>query len=249
MVWCQDAEFSIPLTRYVVQNVLTIGFMIELAFRIFAYRRSFFREVWNVIDLFLVILSMASTWVLSFLIPSASANLYVISSTLRIVRVITVGRLLRVLIVFKDLWVVIAGFVEAIKILFWVSIFLVFVLYIGAVFVTIEIGQNPDIYEPYKYMSGGWDYQEYFGSIGRSMLTLFQIVTLDDWSDGIARHVITNQPEMVIFFVLFVLVTSFGLMNVVVGIIVERTLAAAKQNQQQYMRNQGMNINVHFIIT
>lgn len=223
-----------------MQNVLTVGFMIEMAFRIFHYRASFFQEVLNLFDLALVILSVISTWVLSFLVPSASANVYVFSSTLRMARVITVGRLIRVLIVFKDVWVVVSGFLEAIKVLFWVSIFIVYVLYVGAVFVTIEIGQNPGIYEPYKYISGGWDYQAYFGSIGRSMLTLFQIMTLDDWSDGIARHVITNQPWMALFFVLFVLLTSFGLMHLVIGIIVERTLAASKQNQERHLRNQGI---------
>jgi voltage-gated sodium channel len=141
---------------------------------------------------------------------------------------------------FRDVRVVISGFFEAVRILAWVSTFFIFILYVGAVFVTIQIGQNPEIYEPYKYLSGGWDYQEYFGSVGRSMLSLFQIVTLDDWSDGIVRHVVSNQPAMAIFFVPFILLTTYGLASIVVGIIVERTLAAAKENQQRYLKNQGM---------
>jgi hypothetical protein len=168
---------------------------------------------------------------------SISTNLYVLSSTIRLVRIMTVGRLVRVVTQFRELGLI-SGFLDAIKTLMWVSIFLLFLLYIAAVFVTVEIGQNPDLYEPYKYISGGWDYQEYFGTVGTSMFTLFQIVTLDDWSNGIARHVMTNQPAMCIFFLLFVLLTSYGLMNIVTGIIVERTLTAAKQNQQRYQRSQ-----------
>jgi len=147
-----------------------------------------------------------------------------------------VGRLVRVIIVFKELWLVISGFIEAIKTLLWVSIPLTFVLYICAVFTTITVGQNPETYESYKIISGGWDYLEYFGTIGRSMFTLFQVVTLDDWANGIARHVISNQPAMAIFFIAFILITSFGLMNVIVGIIVERTLATARLNEERYQR-------------
>ena len=233
-----DQPTASRLPWYIAQNILTIGFIIELSLRLYSRRKKFFEELWNVADVVLVLLSMLSTWILPFVYSDVSTNMYVLSSTIRLVRIMTVGRLARVLSGFRELWSVISGFVDAIKTLLWVSIFLVFLLYIGAVFVTIEIGQNPDIYEPYKFISGGWDYQEYFGSVGRSMLTLFQIVTLDDWSNGIARHVMTNQPAMCIFFLLFVLLTSFGLMNIITGIIVERTLTAAKLNQERHQRSQ-----------
>jgi voltage-gated sodium channel len=212
--------------------------MIELILRLYFKGKLFFRELWNLADVVLVVLSMLSTWIFPFVYPSTSTNLYVLSSTIRLVRIMTVGRLVRVLSGFRDLWSVIAGFVDAIKTLMWVSIFLIFILYIAAVFVTVEIGQNPDLYEPYKYVSGGWDYQDYFGSVGKSMFTLFQIVTLDDWSNGVARHVMSNQPAMCVFFLLFILLTSYGLMNIITGIIVERTLSAAKQNQQRFQRTQ-----------
>ena len=166
--------------------------------------------------------------------------MYVLTSTLRLVRVMSVGRLVRLLMVFKELWSVITGLVEAVKTLAWISVFLVFVLYIAAVFVTVQIGQNPETYESYRHISGGWDYREYFGSVGKSMFTLFQIVTLDDWSDGVVRHVMSNQPLMSVFFIIFIAFTSFGLMNVVVAIIVERTLTTAKLNQQRLQRNQGV---------
>jgi hypothetical protein len=212
--------------------------MIELGFRLYCKKAKFFKESWNLVDIGLVSLSMISTWLLPFVARTVSTNIYVLSSTIRLIRIMTVGRLVRVLISFRELWLIISGFVEAIRTLLWVSIFLVFVLYIAAVFMTVQVGQNPEIYEPYRYVSGGWDYKEYFGSVGASMLSLLQIVTLDDWSSGIARHVMTNQPVMCIFFIFFIMLTSFGLMNVITGIIVERTLAAAKQNQQRFQRTQ-----------
>ena len=146
-------------------------------------------DLWNLCDSVLIICAVISTWILSFVAPFAGENLYVLSTTLRIVRVITAGRLIRVLTMFRDVRVVISGFFEA---------------------------------------------------VSRSMLSLFQIVTLDDWSDGIVRHVVSNQPAMAIFFLSLILLTTYGLASIVVGIIVERTLAAARENQQRYLKNQGM---------
>merc|ERR1712008_377837 len=53
-------------------------------------------------------------------------------------------------------------------------------------------------------------------------------MTLDGWCDDIVRHVVHRQPWMGLFFVAFLLITAFGLMNIVIGIIVENTLAAAQ---------------------
>jgi len=60
------------------------------------------------------------------------------------------------------------------------------------------------------------------------MLSLLQIMTLDSWCDDIVRHVIYRQPLMGAFFVVFIVLMAFGLINIVVGIIVENTLAAAQ---------------------
>ncbi|KAF4691757.1 hypothetical protein FOZ60_014907 [Perkinsus olseni] len=65
-----------------------------------------------------------------------------------------------------------------------------------------------------------------------------QIVTLENWADGIVRHVVSNEPLMVIFFVLFIMLTSFGLMNLVIGVIVENTLATARTNEDRIRRQQ-----------
>ena len=63
-------------------------------------------------------------------------------------------------------------------------------------------------------------FPEFFGSIGKSMYSLFQIMTLESWSMGIARPVISQFPLAWIYFVSFILVSSFIVMNVIVGIVV-----------------------------
>merc|ERR1712224_918092 len=70
------------------------------------------------------------------------------------------------------------------------------------------------------------------------MYTLFQVLTLENWADGIARHVLSKQPAMVLFFVLFLMFTTFGIMNLVVGVIVENTLSASRNNEEKIKKMQ-----------
>jgi len=100
------------------------------------------------------------------------------------------------------------------------------------------VGHNADIYRDYKLLSGGWDHEEYFGTVARSMYTLFQMITLESWSSGIARHVVTNQTEMMLFFLVFLLFSHYGLLNLVVGVIVENTLSNARNNEDKIKQEQ-----------
>ncbi len=63
--------------------------------------------------------------------------------------------------------------------------------------------------------------QIWFGSIGASMYTLFQIMTLESWSMGIVRPTIELYPWAWVFFVPFIIVTSFAVLNLFIGIIVD----------------------------
>ncbi len=63
-------------------------------------------------------------------------------------------------------------------------------------------------------------YPQWFGTLGRSLYTLFQIMTLESWSMGIARPVMETHPFAWIFFVLFILVATFTMLNLFIAIIV-----------------------------
>merc|ERR1719171_487345 len=73
------------------------------------------------------------------------------------------------------------------------------------------------------------DRDRLFGSIMRSVLTLFQIFTLDNWNLIVRPIVETHQPYMFIFFVCFIFITTFGLLNLLVGVVVDSTVNAAKR--------------------
>lgn len=65
----------------------------------------------------------------------------------------------------------------------------------------------------------GVRFEDWFGSLGKSIYSLFQIMTLESWSMGIARPVIAVYPYAWIYFVSYILMSSFLVMNVVVGIV------------------------------
>ena len=87
------------------------------------------------------------------------------------------------------------------------SVFLLMALifYVGAVMATRFFGQS---------------HPEWFGDLGSSAYTLFQIMTLESWSMGIVRPVMDQFPWAWAFFVPFIMVTTFAVVNLLVGLIV-----------------------------
>jgi len=66
----------------------------------------------------------------------------------------------------------------------------------------------------------GAAFPDWFGSIGASAYSLFQIMTLESWSMGIVRPVMVVFPLAWLFFVPFILITSFAVLNLFIAIIV-----------------------------
>ena len=67
----------------------------------------------------------------------------------------------------------------------------------------------------------GTEFADWFGDIGKSAYTLFQIMTLESWSMGIVRPVMTQFPLAWMFLCPFILITSFAVLNLFIGIIVD----------------------------
>jgi voltage-gated sodium channel len=72
---------------------------------------------------------------------------------------------------------------------------------------------------------------EYFGSIELSLLTLFQVVTLEAWASDVMRPVMKLAPYAWVYFVSFVLLGTFVLLNLFVGVIVTNVDQANKEEQ------------------
>ena len=66
-------------------------------------------------------------------------------------------------------------------------------------------------------------FPQWFGTLGETVYTLFQVTTLESWSMGIARPVMKVYPWAWCYFVPFVMISSYIVLNVVVGVVVNAT--------------------------
>jgi voltage-gated sodium channel len=85
----------------------------------------------------------------------------------------------------------------------------------------------------------GDTFPEYFGTIGESAYSLFQIMTLESWSQGIVRPVLEVHPLAWLFFIPFILMTSFAVLNLFIGIIVDSMQEQARERLEA-LQGQGL---------
>lgn len=123
-------------------------------------------------------------------------------SVLRALRVLRVLRLISIIPQFRK---VTQAFFDSLSGLAAIGAILLIIFYVGAVMCT-------------KLFGG--EFPEWFGTIGRSFYSLFQIMTLESWSMGIVRPVMEIYPYAWLFFVPFILVTTFATLNLLIGVIV-----------------------------
>ena len=109
---------------------------------------------------------------------------------------------------------VIAGLFAAIPSIGTVIVMLLLLFYISAVIATKLFGAA---------------FPEWFGTLGASLYSLFQVMTLDSWSMGIVRPVMEVFPWAWAFFVPFILLTSFIVLNLFIGVIVNAMSEAADE--------------------
>jgi voltage-gated sodium channel len=84
----------------------------------------------------------------------------------------------------------------------------------------------------------GAAFPEWFGTLGSSMYSLFQIMTLESWSMGIVRPVMVVYPNAWIFFISFITITSFTVLNLFIGIIVDAIETVKEQETNSLKREE-----------
>ena len=127
------------------------------------------------------------------------------AATISVLRALRVLRVLRVVSMAPRLRRVVDGFISALPGMGSVFLLMAIIFYIGAVMATQLFGGH---------------FPDWFGDLGTSAYTLFQIMTLESWSMGIVRPVMEIYPFAWAFFVPFIMVTTFAVVNLLVGLIV-----------------------------
>ena len=127
------------------------------------------------------------------------------SGSLSVLRAMRILRVLRLISVVPSLRRVVAGFITALPGLGSIVLLLGLVFYVFGVMAAKLYGQA---------------FPELFGGLPESLYTLFQVMTLEGWSDGVVRPVMAVYPMAWAFFLPFIVATSFTVLNLFIGVIV-----------------------------
>ena len=121
---------------------------------------------------------------------------------LRTLRVLRTARLIKNV---PKLRLIIESLLKSIPSIGWIGVLLFMIFYIFAVIGT-------DLYQD--------AFPQYFGDMGKTMYTLFQVMTLESWSSGIARPMMDEMPYSYIYFIPFILLATYTTLNVFIAIVV-----------------------------
>ena len=130
-------------------------------------------------------------------------------------RALRVLRVLRLVSVVPTMRRVIEGLLSAIPGIASVSTIMILFFYVFSVIGTHLYSET---------------FPQWFGSLGETMYTLFQIMTLESWSMGIVRPVMEQHPGAWAFFVIYILVTTFTMLNLFIAIIVNAMHSSADES-------------------
>jgi voltage-gated sodium channel len=124
---------------------------------------------------------------------------------LSVLRALRIMRVLRLVSIVPSMRMVVGALFKALPGMGSIVTVLILVFYIAAVMATNLFGAA---------------FPHWFGNVGASMFSLFQIMTLESWSMGIVRPVMNVYPYAWAFFVPFIIVTSFTVLNLFIALIV-----------------------------
>jgi len=140
------------------------------------------------------------------------------SDGLTVLRALRILRALRLMSAVPKMRIVIQALLSAVPGMSSVVALLCLVFYVAAVMATKLFGA---------------DFDAWFGTVGRSAYSLFQIMTLESWSMGIVRPVMEIYPYAWVFFVPFILLVTFAVMNLFIAIIVNSMHDAAAEDAEK----------------
>merc|ERR1712137_310912 len=209
-----------------------VFFVVELFMRIVAQKKMFVfgpDKYWNLFDTFLILISLFE------MVADAAVNL----SVFRIFRLVRLLKVIRKVQLLESLNLMVFGIINCCAPLIWAILILVLIMYAFGVFFmsglsstmedmdTTDEGFSIDVVE-------GLDLQ--FGSVYRSIASLFEAVTGgNDWA-GIAEHVRGVSEGLYVCFALYVVFITLGVLNIVTGFFVDGTMQANVNAREEMLK-------------
>ncbi len=189
-------------------RAVTIIFAFEILFKLLVYRGRFFQSGWNWFDFIVVAISLA---------PGAEAF-----SVLRAMRVLRVLRLLHVVPMMRRIT---EALLKSLPGMGAILAVLALLTYVAAVMATNMYGDtdNPEVLQ-------------LFGDLPSSAYSLFQVMTMDGWRFEVVQKVVDDgHPYAPFFFLVFIFIASFAVLNLFIALIVDALAADQRAATEEHL--------------
>lgn len=212
----------------VIEVAFLICYLVELALRLIADGMEPLKnDNWVRFDALVCLIAVIDMAILGPALEGSGGEAKQVVMVIRIVRLMKLARVVRLLKFFKELWLLVSSFGSAFKTLGWTFCLLTMVLYVFSIMFVKMLGQEND----------DELIQEWFGSMGAAMFSLFQVgVTMDSWSEFVREVWATDQWFMAIVLVIFMGICSFAIMNTVLAVICEHTIGEAMDQGEELLK-------------
>jgi len=231
-----------PMVFGILDKIFCGLFTVELVLRLVVHRGSFFcgsEMLWNIFDMCIVLFQLME----EVMVALAYGKLG-ITGVLRLLRLVRVIRLARILRLIRELRVLVTSISNSMKSLMWTILLMFLIIYSVSLCITQLVSDHRLSVAESRIVAGAvvegrdTELEQYFGSLWRSMLSLFQAITGGvDWDTLVVPLIQDVHPALAIVFVLYVAVMVLAILNVVTGVFVDSVLASAKADKEQYLLN------------
>ena len=191
----------------VLDWMITLFFLFEVTIRFIGEprKRDFFKSGWNIFDTLIVVIS---------LVPIEDSDMALIG------RLIRVFRVLRMVSIIPELRMLLSSLIKALPQLGYVALLMFIIFYIYGAVGSFFFADVNDVL---------------WGDIAISMLTLFRIMTFEDWTD-VMYETMAEYPFSWMFYVSFIFLTAFAFLNMIIGIVVN---VIESENRARQIEEEG----------
>jgi voltage-gated sodium channel len=128
-----------------------------------------------------------------------------VTGAFSVLRALRILRVLRLITAVPSLRRVVGGLITALPGMGSILLLLLLIFYVFSVMAAKLFGPS---------------HPELFGDLGTAAYTLFQVMTFDDWSAGIVKPLLAEHPYAAVFFIVFILLSTFMVLNLFIGVVV-----------------------------
>mmetsp|Transcript_43345 Transcript_43345/g.114325 ORF Transcript_43345/g.114325 Transcript_43345/m.114325 type:complete len:787 (-) Transcript_43345:387-2747(-) len=227
-----DSELYDPSVSSFLQG-LEHGFLacfsFELIVHLLLFRLAFVKSPWGAFDCVIVTFGICDQWILPLVVTLDSH--FKVLLTFRVLRLVRITRAVRLMSQFRVMWMLVRSLGGALVTLFWAVLLLCTIVYVFAI-VAVELVYKLGMHSVLAAgdLETGEIIDRCFGTVAKSMFTLFQITTLDSWSP-IVRPILFHHWQLIFFFGPFIGISAIAVMNLVTAIIVETSRETAFQDK------------------